>query len=664
MIAANKDIVTTNILATEKVDSSTIIPLPFSDFVVSKNKDGTPLSRYDDDYWDRTPYDVDGERSIFSFRFWKDGETTGSRRGLMNEMRWILYLLIFQKPGNTLGNGSIRNYLKPLNAMARFCDERKLHIRNVLGSPELLMEYLSDQDQMTRLVAALLNFLKSLGPELVGYDVADKNLISVLRRRAAKWADQSKQHPPIPTRIYSKVLSLLSNEIYEFEQVADQLLQLLENCLKNPLAGRAPSNQWKKRCKNNEPRIQVFPIFSALIEQHGLAQFWKKRSYSADIRGLSVSVLEISIASSLQIQAFTGMRLNEVETLPFDCLEETIRPQDGTVHYVISGRVRKLKGGKKKAARWVTSESGRDAVRLAQRISRVIFDATKLDPTEADSGESPTYLFSSAGLFRDERSGLPADLKTYRHKSLLEKLPFIEEADLVELEQVDPHRAWRLEPKFTIGERWPLTSHQLRRSLALYAQRSGLVSLPTLKRQLQHITSEMSSYYGRGSAFAAQFIVNGDREKHFGQEWQEAQPVSQFLSYAIHVLFSDETELFGVHPHWVKHRLKNENGVILLDRTATLKRFQKGELAYRETLLGGCVKVGECDQNPLDLLHVECITTHCKNMVGYKQKLQRVINAQQHLVDKLAAQSQASAEYRHEQANLSVLHATLSGLNV
>lgn len=663
MIGANKDIVTANILASEKFGSSTIIPFPPSDFVVSKNKDGTPLSQYDDDFWDRTPYDVDGERSIISFRFWKDGETTGSRRDLMNEIRWILYLLIFQKPGSTLSNGSIRNYLKPLNAMARFCDESKLHIRNVLASPRLLMDYLSDQEQMTRLVVALLNFLKKLGPDLVGYEVADKNLINVLQRRAAKWASQSKQHPPIPTRIYSRVLSLLSNEISEFGQVADQLLQLLENCLRNPLAGRAPSNQWKKRSKNNEPRTQIFPTFSELIKQYGLEEFWKKKNYSADIRGLSVSVLEITIASSLQIQAFTGMRSNEVEALPFDCLEENIRPEDGTAHYLILGRVRKLKGGKKKAARWVTSESGRDAVRLAQRISRVIFDSTRLDPNEADSGESPKYLFSSVGLLRDERSGLPADLKTYRHKSLLEKLPFIEEADLLELEQVDPHRAWRLEPKFTIGERWPLTSHQLRRSLALYAQRSGLVSLPTLKRQLHHITSEMSSYYGRGSAFAAQFIVNGDREKHFGQEWQEAQPVSQYLSYAVHVLFSDDTELFGVHPHWIKHRLKDENGMILLDRAATLKRFQKGELAYRETLLGGCVKVGECDQNPLDLLHVECITTHCKNMVGHKRKLERVMSAQQHFVDKLAAQNQASAEYRHEQANLSVLHATLAGLN-
>ena len=91
-------------------------------------------------------------------------------------------------------------------------------------------------------------------------------------------------------------------------------------------------------------------------------------------------------------------------------------------------------------------------------------------------------------------------------------------------EQIDPHRAWRSEPRFQLGVPWTLTSHQLRRSLALYAQRSGLVSLPSLRRQLQHITEEMSRYYARGSAFANNII--GDNKHHFGHDWQDAQPVS------------------------------------------------------------------------------------------------------------------------------------------
>lgn len=239
----------------------------------------------------------------------------------------------------------------------------------------------------------------------------------------------------------------------------------------------------------------------------------------------------------------------------------------------------------------------------------------------------------------------------------------IQEDDLRELEQIDPHRAWRSEDKFKLGQDWNLTTHQFRRSLALYAQRSGLVSLPSLKRQLQHITQEMSAYYARGSHFAKNFIGNDHEAKHFGEEWQETQPISQYLAYAAHVLLTDETDLFGVHPHWIATRLRNDEGVITVDRETTLKRFKKGEIAYRETLLGGCVKVGECDKNPLDILHVDCITSHCKNMVGSKKKLATVIAVQSSWVERLKLNEASSPEYRHEKKNLEILVTTLENIS-
>ncbi len=46
-----------------------------------------------------------------------------------------------------------------------------------------------------------------------------------------------------------------------------------------------------------------------------------------------------------------------------------------------------------------------------------------------------------------------------------------------------------------VGKPWPLTFHQYRRSLSVYAHRSGMVSLPALNGQLQHITDEMRAYF-------------------------------------------------------------------------------------------------------------------------------------------------------------------------
>jgi hypothetical protein len=175
------------------------------------------------------------------------------------------------------------------------------------------------------------------------------------------------------------------------------------------------------------------------------------------------------------------------------------------------------------------------------------------------------------------------------------------------------------------------------------------VTLPTLKRQLQHITQEMSRYYARGSAFAKDFI-DTDRT-HFAKEWAEAQHLSAYLAYAGQVLFSDE-RLFGGHAAWVQSRAVQASPVSVYSREQTVRMFGKGELAYRETVLGGCVSVEPCKSTPLDWMRLDCLESNCRNLVVVPSKLQRVIKAQQVTVAKLRAVDEASVEYRIEAQTL------------
>ena len=234
----------------------------------------------------------------------------------------------------------------------------------------------------------------------------------------------------------------------------------------------------------------------------------------------------------------------------------------------------------------------------------------------------------------------------------------IEEGDIQELEQIDSHRAWRTEDKFGIGKPWPFTSHQTRRSLALYAQRSGLVSLPSLRRQLKHITDEMARYYSRGSAFAKNFI--GDDKEHFGLEWQSTQAESSAISYRVNVLLTDQV-LFGAHATWVRQQLKRTEGTVLADRIVTLKRFKKGEMAYKETILGGCTNIGPCEKVAVRWLHTACVVDDCKNLVGNASKLDLVITAQTRLIEGLDLHS---VEYRTEMQDLQTLIKARDGLKL
>ena len=317
---------------------------------------------------------------------------------------------------------------------------------------------------------------------------------------------------------------------------------------------------------------------------------------------------------------------------------------------------------KRVATRWVTNGEGHKAIKIAQRIAKLIYKRIGVIPSSNKKERNLYSLFVSTaylgfvarppkgqeGVWKS--TGFSLHRKSFQ--VLRDRLqPKIEENDIKELEYIDPHRNWRGEDDFRVGKQWGLTEHQLRRSLALYAQRSGYVSLPSLRRQLQHITEEMSRYYARGSVFAKNFI--GDDKDHFGWDWQEAVPISAGLAYIRDVLFANEP-VFGGHIKWIDHRLKSGDSLIFMDRDVTIKRFKKGELAYKETPIGGCTKVGPCDELAIRFLDVDCISG-CVNLVGKLSKLERVINAQSSLVSKL---SPNTIEWRMENSDLEVLVAT------
>jgi hypothetical protein len=170
----------------------------------------------------------------------------------------------------------------------------------------------------------------------------------------------------------------------------------------------------------------------------------------------------------------------------------------------------------------------------------------------------------------------------------------------------------------------------------------------------------MSMYYARGSAFAKDFL--GSDKDHFAHDWADAQGVSEYLAYAAQVLFSDERR-FGGHGVWATSRAVEQSPVSVYSREETLLMFKKGQLAYKETPLGGCANTEECTSPPLDWLDLECLEKNCKNLILTPSKLQRVVKAQERRVEKLRVFAAASVEYRMEARTLEILLAAQEKIN-
>lgn len=621
--------------------------LPPSNFVVSRLQDGTVVSTYGDLVWDFSIYHPEKKLEKLNFKYWKYGEVTLQQEQLVGEIKHVLFLIIWMRNKTPLSNGTLRNYMTVMNTLAKYAEDESLTIKAIIGCPDLLLGFLrrNPSGWLIETLSSLLRLLVlvNTGESQLNVSVVGKETLKLLYKNNRQYRDTLKQHAPIPTRIYSNIISTLLEYLESWEMVADEHLDLALECYRSRVIHggryRYPSN-----LKANVSKA----LIALITTQTGVFT----------VKQIGALLTYVQKVSKLIIQVFTGMRDEEAQSLPFNCIEKIT--SNGQVHYVIGGRTTKLNHGKVQRTKWVTNYEGARAVQAAQKVATAIYVSQGVNSKDLLelSNNSPLFISSSyLGL-----TGKPiatkhaqfgrADLYFKNIGGLIEMIPNIEEEDLYELEQLDPHRAWRSEEKFQIGARWSLTTHQLRRSLALYAHRSGLVSLPSLRRQLQHITSEMTSYYAKGSPFAKDFFNND--KKHFGHEWQDSQFESASLSYIFNVLLSKDI-LYGGHAHWVEHRLKDKDGEVLVDRKETMNRFKKGEISYKETIVGGCTKVGACNQTAVNWLQIDCLKDNCRHLVMNLPKLERVIKAQEKMISSLDI---TSVEYRTEISHLDVLNAT------
>lgn len=621
--------------------------LPLNSFVVSRLKDGTIVSTYGDSVWDFSIYHPEKKLNKLHFKYWKVGGTTRQREQLIGEIKHILFLIIWMRNKTPLSNGTLRNYLTVMHALAKYAEDESLKIKDIIGRQDLLLGFLrrNSSGWLIETLSSLIRLLVQVntGESKIHVSVVGNETLKLLYKNNRQYRETLKQHAPIPTRIYSNIITNLLEYLENWEKVADEHIDLvLECCRTRVMRGRRytyPSNLKTKASK-------------ALIE------FITTQTSDFKLKQISAALSIIQLISKLIIQIFTGMRDEEAQSLTFNCLKTTT--SNGQIHYVIEGRTTKFNHGKVQRTKWVTNLEGARAIQAAQKVAEAIYNSQGITLVEimklSDNAPlfiSNSYMGISGKIIRTDHAGFGiGNLYLSMFEKLNYLIPNIEEQDLYELEQLDPHRAWRSEEKFQIGARWSLTTHQLRRSLALYAHRSGLVSIPSLRRQLQHITSEMTSYYTKGSSFAKDFFNND--KKHFGYDWQNSQFESASLSYIFNVLLSKDV-LFGGHAHWVEHTLKDKNGEVLINREETMNRFKKGEISYKETIVGGCTKVGACNQKAVNWLQIDCLKDNCRHLVVNLTKLERVIKAQEKMISFLDI---TSVEYRTEISHLDVLNAT------
>ena len=445
----------------------------------------------------------------------------------------------------------------------------------------------------------------------------------------------SKQTTLIPTNIYADIITNSLNYIDQYHSQIEQIRQFgLEY-----YSDRFSAEDYRDLVS----RYKLDKLFEVIgIESQNT------------VKSLFSSFQSVA---GMMVLCFSGMRINELQNLPFNAYSTSTYNNQKV--YVLNGITSKKTVSGLRTATWITSNVIKKAIeclRVIGEIHKNYYEFKKLLSGENSKHKDlkileledyplfPSFSFSGKP---QPKYGIPVTEIYQAMNNWVERLltpkKFTQE-DLNELYEFNPLEDWGDYEDLIIGKPWRFKTHQFRRTLTVYSIRSGLVKVPTLKKQLQHISYDMTLHYGNNAVDSNNFIFEPDLLSEFNNE-RIVHTTELFLN----ILDQDDV-LFGIRGTGLETQKDDLKPLYLLtDRKNTEKQVRAGQVHYKQTPLGGCTLDTNCDR--LGFAYTTACVT-CENAVfdqSSVKKLEIVKNALEKQLSKYE-----SGNYFHDQLRIEI----------
>ena len=627
---------------------------PGADFVMTRDEQGEVKSLYGDDVYDYAAYDTRGLRTKIHI-------SKNIPKTYQDDARWLFFLIERVATGrnnNNLGVNRLYGYfMGPIRALCDFSFQKNLSVFDVLSSKKLLAVYVNNNVSKKSFVSSFLPFCRhliDLGCDKLGVKVAlSDEIISRLKNLAKQHDDATEQTAVIPPRLYGIFVNQAWEVIAEYEQMREPFLNFIT------AIGNLPPNRHLKS-EGGMSQTDRAKVILPFLENEHIKKVVKKYQWLSIYTGINRGKVSFYI-NNLQrvckdlIHFYSGMRDSEASQLPYNSL--SVDKHNNRKHARLLGYTFKYTGNKTQGA-WVTTMEIERVVQVLQDIANVLVRYTDLNANKRFkyTGNlcplflSTGYLTNKCGIRTMYPKGVSSDVtKKIISNPLYDVEKFrVTEEDIKFLEMFEPERHWRVS-EFAIGEIFKFKSHQFRRSLAVYSQQSGLVSIGSLQTQLHHLFRETSYYYANN---AENCVFDASDSEHVAQEFARQKATADFAAYIQDILFSDEP-LFGIAgkliEHTIKPEIKNQRQWVLDNRKETEKAFKDGKIAHQNTPLGSCASTAPCDEKLTRNL-LGCFG--CKDACLKLSKVNKVIDRQTLLVAKI---NKSTVEYRFEKSEMDEL---------
>ena len=312
-------------------------------------------------------------------------------------------------------------------------------------------------------------------------------------------------------------------------------------------------------------------------------------------RGLAgfTSYLQIvQYAALVEIASFTLMRIDEAASVRKNCLLW----HDDSVY----GRIPMIQSETTKtdpddSGLWITSPSVEAAIRVLQSIAKIRLSCDGRW-TEGGNPRLITYALEPWAWRRQSAKQIGIKPNLYCLGEVVRKYPLLFDLKKLTITEDDLKVAKSVCPtlnaeQFRVGKPWPLAWHQLRRTGAVNMFASGEVSDSSLQLQMKHLTRWQPLYYGRGNTAlhlndAARVLLVNAQYEAMGRQLAEVH-TNRFVS-----------------PYGDSHKANllapvNGGEPVNLISEGDAKHYEnaarKHQTNFRLTVLGGCMKNGQCD---------------------------------------------------------------------
>lgn len=587
---------------------------PPDDWVVSVDLNGIPVSRWREPSWD---YSVQVGRS-FVLKFTGGHHPKVPPLGSKNEqlLRLATTWIMWGSRGSQSWS-SIDVAFSSVRRIVVLCEHEGITADQLSKFPRLFPKVIGlfPSKHHKKRVLVLLDRLFRAREE-IGFVIFDEIALRYFSRHISESADDEHvQTAYIPPRIWVYQVQRLRLFLDDFIAHKRKIEACFEFCVKayehnfgsleNAVSMVSPSDTYlpftkQKKGAGKWTKRESYGRFETTAENYGIAPLLKRWVGSGDnedidVRSLSTYFTLVQNVGLAYVLNFTFQRLEEAAGLRSDCL---LWEENSVLGRYLIVRGETTKTDPDSDAWWPTSPHVEVAIEAISTVARMRVRCAEANSAAScsDDDKANPYLFhGSFEPWSTSRRNKPYAVRPVpqSYQSVIKGCPALFDDEELRITEEDMRIAKMFTPnlekmgKFTIGEKWPLAWHCLRRTGAVNMFASGLLSNTSIQVILKHLTVLQTQYYG---ANYSRMRLNGEYEQLTIAARYEV------VAKQIQALTSDRY----VSPLGMQRKQEIVELVKVNEFRALVKAARKGEVTFRATRLGGCAKRGDCEYGGIE----------------------------------------------------------------